>query len=158
MATKADPTAAVLDASAMVAYCCQEAGRDAAVRQYLDGAAAAKRPIYSPGAIVSESLFVFCKKRATGELDADGHAAAGRALATAMRLVFPPPDGEGSLVEPAAKFAAGYTCTKTTDSLYLSLAEQLAARGEVVEVVTFDEDQAKRADRLPGITGRCLTT
>lgn len=73
-----------------------------------------------------------------------------------MKGVEPPPGGDRSLVAPAAKLAAGYACTKTTDSIYLALAEQLAGRGEVVEVVTFDDGLAKRADRLPGVAGRLL--
>lgn len=158
MASPTDPTAAVLDASAAVAYCASEAGRDVVVRQYLADCGSARRPVSAPGAIVSECLYVFCKKRERGELDPAGHTAAVAALDALMTTLDPPIGGEGRLVLPAARLVAGYACPKTTDSIYLALAEQLAARGEVVKVVTFDDGQAKRADRLPGVTGRCLTT
>ena len=156
MATPSDPTAAVLDASAMVAWCAREAGRDAVVERFFDAAAAASKPVYAPGAIVSECLYVFCKKLAAGQLDAASHALAVRRLDEAMLLVSPPPDGDRSLVIRANRLAAGYACPKSTDSVYLALAEALAAGGEVVEVVTFDEGQAKRADRIDGVVGRYL--
>lgn len=106
--------------------------------------------------IVGECLYVFCRKLALGELTPATYATAVTDLEDLIRGVRPPPGGEHSLVASAARLGGGLTCTKSNDSLYLALAEQLVARGEVVEVVTFDDDQARRADRLTGVAGRRL--
>lgn len=156
MTSPADPTAAVLDASAAVALCAREPGREAVVRNYMAEAGVAGRKVHAPGVIVSEALHVFCKKFGRGELTSAGHAVAVADLENLARNLLPPPGGEHSLVGPAARLNAGYTCGKSNDSLYLALAEQLVAAGDVVEVVTFDDDQARRAGRLTGVTGRRL--
>lgn len=156
MATPLDPTVAVLDASAAVALCSHEPGRFDVVRSHLAGNEAAGRRTYAPGLIVGEALHVLCKKLARGELDATGHTDAVTAFVKLMAAVLPPPNGDAGLIDPAARLGAGYTCNKSNDSVYLALAEQLVAGGAVVEVVTFDDDQAKRAERLAGVTGRRL--
>lgn len=158
MASPTDPTAAVVDASAAVAYCAREANRYAAIEQYLDAGEVSKLRLYAPGLLVGECLHVFCKKEQRGEIDAAGHAAAVVALDELMKSLNPPAGGDGALVLPAARLSAGYTCSKSNDSVYLALAEQLAADGEVVQVVTFDDDQARRAGRITGVTGRLLPT
>ncbi|MBX9581971.1 MAG: PIN domain-containing protein [Gemmataceae bacterium] len=156
MATPSNPTAAVLDASAAVAYAAREPGRFGHVASHLAANNATGRDSYAPGLIVGETLHVLCKKLARGELDATTHAAAVVDLIDLMNGVRPPPGGEAGLIAPAARLGGGYTCAKSNDSLYLALAERLVAAGEVVEVVTFDDDQAKWAERLPGVTGRRL--
>lgn len=156
MAISTDPTVAVLDASVAVAIAAPEPGRDAAAQRFLDEYEAAGRTIYAPGVIVNESLYVLCKKAARGELDATNHALAVGRLERLLAGVEPPPGGDRSLVAPTARLTAGLTCNKTNDSIYLALAEQLAGRGEEVEVVTFDDNLARRADRLPGVAGRLL--
>lgn len=72
-----------------------------------------------------------------------------------MKSLNPPAGGDGALVLPAARLSAGYTCSKSNDSVYLALAEQLAADGEVVEVVTFDDDQARRVASPASWVGCC---
>ena len=156
MTSPTDPTAAVLDASAAVALCSREPSRDAVVRNYVAEAGVAGRKVYAPGAITGEALHVLCKKLARGELGPAAHALAVADLEGLARNLLPPPGGEHSLIAPAVRLSAGYTCDKSNDSLYLALAEDLAGRGEVVEVVTFDDDQARRAGRLTGVTGRRL--
>lgn len=153
MATSSSPTVAVLDASAAVAYAAREPGRFGHLTTDLATNEAAGRPSYAPGLIVGEALYVLCKKLARGQLDATTHAAAVSDLVDLMQGVRQPPGGDVGLIAPAARLAAGYTCAKSNDSVYLALAEQLVAAGEVVEVVTFDDDQAKRADRLPDVVG-----
>ena len=153
MATASDPTVVVLDASAAVAYAAKEPGRFGHIASHLAANRAAARDLFAPGLIVGESLYVLCKKLAKGQFDATAHTAAVAALVKLMAGVRPPPGGDASLIAPAARLAAGYTCAKSNDFVYLALAEQLVAAGEVVEVVTFDDDQAKRADRLPGVVG-----
>lgn len=156
VATTSSPTAAVIDASAVVALCSAEPGRDAVVRDFLDEAAAAPRPVHAPGLIGGECPHVLCKRRERGDLDAAGYTTAVAALDRTLRLLLPPPGGDTGLALPAERLAAGYTCNKVNDSFYLALAEQLATAGAGVEVATFDDDQAKRADRRPGVCGRRL--
>ena len=156
MATSTDPTVAVLDASVAVALSAPEPGRDAAAQRLLDEYEAAGRTVYAPGVIVNESLYVLCKKLGRGELDATNHALAVGRLERLLAGVEPPPNGDRGLVAPTARLASGLTCNKTNDSIYLALAEQLANRGEEVEVVTFDAGLVRRADRLPGVAGRLL--
>lgn len=95
--------------------------------------------------MISEVLYVLCTKRQAAALTDAEHADAISDFITLMGGVEPPPLGEVSLISRAEAIRLNYGCSRSSDSIYLALAEQLAEERKV-EVVTFDagyENQAK---------------
>jgi predicted nucleic acid-binding protein len=54
-----------------------------------------------------------------------------------MTIIQPPPNGETSLIKRAEEIRNGYGCSRTSDGLYLALAEELTAI-RPTEFLTFD--------------------
>ena len=54
------------------------------------------------------------------------------------------PIGDSSLLTRAEQICQGYGCSRSADTFYIALAEQLAHQG-TTELITFDVDQSKMA-------------
>ena len=150
-------SAVVPDASVLVSIVAKEAYSYpvtvAQMRQYAqDGWL-----VYAPGVIVSEALFALCRKLQNSILTAAQHARAVQRLARATAGVLPPPMGEAALIERAEQIRGSYGCSRSADSLYIALAEQLAQTRQT-EFVTLDMAiPAWAASAAPTVTVRLLT-
>ncbi len=152
------PPAVTLDASFIISYCAKEPKRYAKAQAEIVRYAKDGWEFFAPGVAVSESLFVFCRKLQGGSLTSVEHIQAVQIFARLMRAVRPPPGGESSLIARADQIRSTYGCSRSADSIYLALAEQLATIG-AAELVTFDtkiEAQAKK--NSPAVKVNCLPT
>lgn len=141
-----NPPAVTLDASFIIGYCAKEPAKFAKAQAELARYARDGWTFFAPGVAVSETLFVFCRKLGDGSLTALEHTQAVRSFEALMRAVQPPPGGEFALIGRAEQIRSTYGCSRSADSIYLALTEQLTAQGPS-EIVTFDsglENQAKK--------------
>jgi len=134
----------VLDASVVIAFCAKEPVGYPKAKAELERYANDGWNFFAPGVLISEALFVFCKKLAVGSLSPTEHMQAVQSLFALMNGVLPPPKGEASLIPRAEEIRAGYHCKHSSDGIYLALAEELAKTG-TAEIVTFDVDMEKQA-------------
>jgi predicted nucleic acid-binding protein len=136
--TTTSPASVVIDANVVIAICAKEpdkvANAEAKIKEY----AGKGCRFYAPGVIVSECLFVFCKKVKASVLTQAEHSNALQAFIKLMNIVNPPPLGDKALIKRADEIRGGLTCKRTTDAIYLALAEELG-RADATEVVTFDD-------------------
>ena len=152
------PGYVVVDASALTALCAREPGRYPIIRLELERHAEAGDAFFAPHTIVSEVLYALCRKLANGELGPTEYEQAILGLHNQMRLILPPPGGEPSLVTRAVEIRAGYGCSRSADSLYIALAEELTRRGSTV-LLTFDRELPNQAARnAPSVTVNVLTS
>jgi predicted nucleic acid-binding protein len=150
------PTLIAVDANFIIGFCAREPDKHAIARAELARFATDGAQVYAPGVLVSESLFVLCKKLERGDLNATEYAAAVRSLAALMRAIEPPPNGEASLITRAEQIRHGRSCLRTTDAIYIALAEELARIG-TAELVTFDHGLRSQANaEAPTVTVRLL--
>ncbi len=131
------PGAVVIDSNVLISICSKESSRVTA-DQALADYAAKQWPFYAPGVIVSEVLFVLCRKRSDGSLSAAEYDEGIEILKDQLTVILPPPRGDASLVQRAREIQSGYSCLHSADCLYVALAEELAASG-AAEFVTFDK-------------------
>ena len=148
--------AVVVDANIGIAMCTNEPGAanaSTAVNQYVSQ----RFEFYAPGAILAETLYVLCGKLQDGILTAAEHMQAIQDFALFMRLVRSPPHGEGSLVLRAEAVRGTYTCRRSSDGIYIALAEELAA-SRPTTLLTFDEKMGKQTAReAPSVTVHLVT-
>jgi len=136
----------VLDASFVIAYCSKEPDTYTKADAKLSTDYASGVTFFAPGALIQECLYVFCKKAFNGQLNPADHAIAVDNLIVFLQAIKPPPSGDFSLTGRSEQIRKSYACSRTADSIYLALTEQLAATGPA-EIVTFDaqlENQAKK--------------
>jgi len=111
---------------------------------------------FAPSVIVSESLYVLCKKVERSKLTAEEHVSAIDELLVFLLPVLTSSRGEVSLLKRADEIRGTYSCRRSADGLYIALAEQLSPIYETV-LLTFDEDMPKQAARhAPTVTVRLL--
>jgi len=136
--------AVVIDANVLIAICARQREKlsqaEAAVKEY-----ASKRWLfYAPGVAVGEVLYVLCRKLLNGYLTPLKYEEAVQNFQDQMTAVLPPPCGDASFIARADEIRNGYGCSRSVDSLYIPLAEELG-RSATVRLMTFDQDLEKQA-------------
>lgn len=138
--------AVVLDANAAISITAKETAREAnaktALAQYLNSGYL----IFAPGVIVSETLYALRNQLMNGLLTPSDHGQAVLDFDMLMKNVFPPPNGDVSLILRADQICAGYGASRSADSLYIALAEELVQICPTY-LLTFDRDLPKQAAR-----------
>ena len=94
--------------------------------------------------IVSECLYVLCRKLENREINEGEHRSAILALVAFIAAIDPPPTGDRTLVRRAEEIRGVRSCRHSADGIYLALAEELATK-TITEVVTFDNGMKSRA-------------
>ena len=108
--------------------------------------------------MLGEVLYILCGKLQNGLLDATAHQEAIESLRDQMSAILPPPNGEVALVMRAEEIRSGYGCSRSSDGLYIALAEALTSTGPV-ELLTFDTGIVNQAARnAPTVTVNLLST
>ena len=92
------PKLVVIDADVLIGICAKEPDKHPIATAELATYAASGSKVYAPGVIVSEALFVLCKKLQKGDLNQADHDAAVRSLCVIMNVVSPPPNGDAALI------------------------------------------------------------
>jgi predicted nucleic acid-binding protein len=149
--------AVVVDANVAVALSAKEAGRHTNATAELRLYTARGYELYAPGVIIPETLYALCGKLQNGVLSITQHALAVADFNLFMQGALPPPAGDASLITRAHTISAGYGCSRSADSLYIALAEELGAMRPVV-LLTFDSELPKQAARnAPTVSVHLLT-
>lgn len=129
--------AVVIDANILIAICSKEP-TEASARAELANYTNKNWAFYAPSVILSEVLFVLCKKAQNGIIDAATYKKAVEDFTDIMFAVFPPPKGDMALLVRAEQIRSGYSCLHSGDGFYLALTEELAQNSHA-EFLTFDQ-------------------
>ncbi len=129
--------AVVIDASVLVSICAKEPSCQTA-EDALDDYAAKNWAFYAPGAILTESLFILCRKQQDGSLTEAEHAEAVKTFNDYMQGIRPSPQGDIRFILRNEEIRKGYSCLHSADAFYLALAEAMAKSGPA-EFLTFDK-------------------
>jgi predicted nucleic acid-binding protein len=138
--------AVVVDANVLIAICANETDRSTKATAALSDYAQRGWQFYAPGVVTGEVLFVLCGKLQSGSLTSVEHAVAVRTFEAQMKSILQPPGGEVALIVRAEDLRSGYGCSRSADSIYLALAEELAA-SMGADLLTFDRDLEKQAPK-----------
>ena len=88
--------------------------------------------------MVAEVIFVLCQKLADGSLTQPEYEKAIDVFGDYLKGIELSPNGEDSLLKRAVEIRQGYGCSRSSDGLYLALAEELAKTYDT-EIATFDK-------------------
>ncbi len=131
------PFAVVIDANILIAICSKEQQTYQTAKDAFDEYARQGAEFFAPNVIVAEVLFVLCRKLDAGILTAAEHEKAVEFFQDYLTIISLSPDGEAALVKRAEEIRSGYGCSRTSDGLYIALAEELA-KNRPTEFLTFD--------------------
>jgi predicted nucleic acid-binding protein len=145
----------VVDASILVSMASNEAGThllaEAAFNHYSQNG----WEFFAPNVIVSEVLFALCQKLISGVLTRTEYEQAIDKFLLLMQNISTETDDQ-SLVKRAVEIWETYGCSRSSDSLYLALAEDLA-KSRTVELLTFDKGIINQAAKnAPTVTIKVL--
>jgi predicted nucleic acid-binding protein len=130
--------AVVPDANVLIALCAKEKDKlqtsETAFNQYTKQG----YEFFAPNVLVAEVIFVLCQKLADGSLTQPEYDNAIDIFGDYLKGIELSPNGEASLLKRAVEIREGYGCSRSSDGLYLALAEELAAAYDT-EIVTFDK-------------------
>ena len=129
--------AVVIDANILVSICSKEPTCRTA-EDALDDYAAKNWAFYAPGAILTEVLFVLCKKLQDGILTEAEHEQAVKTFSDYMQGIRPSPEGDIRFIHRNEEIRKGYSCLHSADAFYIALTEDLAKSGPA-EFLTFDK-------------------
>jgi predicted nucleic acid-binding protein len=130
------PDAVIIDANVLVSICSKEQGTYPIAFSAFDSYAHAGWEFFAPNVIVAEVMFALCVKFKSGALTQIEYDQSIGSFADLMQVVSAP-DNESALIKRAVEIRGSYVCKRTSDSLYIAFAEELA-RSRVVEILTFD--------------------
>ena len=94
--------------------------------------------------LVAEVIFVLCNKFADGSLNQVEYEKSIKAFEYYLNFISLSPNGEASLLKRAVEVRGGYGCSRSSDGLYIALAEELLMTYDT-EIVTFDKGFVNQA-------------
>lgn len=130
--------AVVPDANVLIALCARENDKLRTAETALDDYTNQGYEFFAPSVLVAEVIFVLCQKLADGSLTKLQYEKAIKAFEYYLNFISLSPNGEASLLKRAVEIREGYGCSRSSDGLYLALAEELAKIYDT-EIVTFDK-------------------
>lgn len=134
---KTNAGAVVIDANVLVSICANEPSHQTA-KDALADYTAKGWDFYAPGAILSEVLFILCKKLQAGLLTEAEHQQAIKVFDRLMQGIHPSPQGDIRFILRNEEIRQGYSCLHSADAFYIALAEELA-QSCPAEFLTFDK-------------------
>lgn len=130
--------AVVTDANILIAICSKEQLTYQIAKDAFDEYARQGAKFFAPNVIVAEVLFVLCQKLDKGILTEAEHEKAIEFFQDYLTIIsLSPGGGESALIKRAEEIRTGYGCSRTSDGLYIALAEELA-KNRPTEFLTFD--------------------
>ena len=137
--------AVILDATIAVSICSKEKNTYDRTNTEVTRCLGLGHEFFAPGVIVSETLFVLCRMLENEHtLTSEDHAMAIADFHTLFGFLSPPPQGEISLILRSHEIRGNYTCYRSSDSIYIALAEQLTLTRPTT-LLTLDEGMKKQA-------------
>ena len=135
--------AAVIDASILVSISSKEAATYLIAENAFDTYAKSGWEFFAPNVVVGEVMFALCHKLAAGVLTEAEHEKAVESFLNLMKHISTP-DDETDLVKRAVEIQSNYGCSRSSDGLYIALAEDLA-NTRTAELLTFDKGMINQA-------------
>ncbi|MGI8640657.1 MAG: type II toxin-antitoxin system VapC family toxin [Pyrinomonadaceae bacterium] len=134
---------AVIDASILVSIASKEAATYLIAENAFDTYAKNGWEFFAPNVVVGEVIFALCQKFTAEVLT---EAEYEKAVATFLDLMknITTPNDEMALVKRAVEIRQSYGCSRSSDGLYIALAEDLA-KTRTVELLTFDKGMINQA-------------
>lgn len=128
--------AVIVDANILISLCSKEQDTypiaDAAFSTYAQNG----WEFFAPNVVVAEVLFALCVKSQSGALTQAEYEQAIDFFIDLMHVISTP-ERESALIQRAVEIRGSYVCKRTSDSLYVALAEDLG-KTRVVELLSFD--------------------
>jgi predicted nucleic acid-binding protein len=135
--TQSKAGAVVIDANILISICSKEPTNQTA-EDALNDYALKNWAFYAPGAVLTEVLFVLCRKRQDGLLTEAEHEEAVKTFNDYMKGIRPSSQGDIRFILRAEEIRKGYSCLHSSDCFYLALCEEFALSGPA-EFLTFDK-------------------
>ena len=155
MTPTSNTDAVVVDASILVSMASNEIGThliaEAAFNYYSQNG----WEFFAPNVVVSEVLFALCQKLASGVLTLTEYEQAIEKFLILIQNISTETDDQ-SLIKRAIEIRETYGCSRSSDGLYIALAEDLA-KTRTVELLTFDKGMINQATKnAPTVTIKVL--
>jgi predicted nucleic acid-binding protein len=122
------------DANILIALCAKEP-KQSKVEKALKTYANDGWEFYAPNIIVAEVLYILCQKHQAGTLNDKTYKEAIDNFQDQMKAIITISDA--TLIQQSFEIQQSYGCSRSADSIYIALAENLA-KSHTVETVTFD--------------------
>src|SRR5262245_61859271 len=135
--TPSNPGAVVIDSNILISICSREPSHQTAKDALADYTAKGWL-FYAPGAILTEVLFILCRKLHDGLLTEAEHRKEVEAFNNYMKMIQPSPQGDIHFILRTEEIRKGYSCLHSADGFFLALTEELAQSGPA-EFLTFDK-------------------
>ncbi|MCC6328311.1 MAG: type II toxin-antitoxin system VapC family toxin [Acidobacteria bacterium] len=149
------PGIVVVDASVIVSIVSKETSTHVATEEILNRYTIDGAEFFAPNVVISEVLFALCQKAANGILSEAGHQKAVNAFQDILAGISLAND-EAGLISRAIEIRASYGCSRSSDSLYIALAERLAGNNSV-EIFTLDAGMTNQAAKnAPSVVVRSI--
>lgn len=150
------PNAVVIDANVLVSICSKETGTYPIADPAFNAYAQNGWEFFAPSVVIAEVLFALCVKLQSSALSQTEYDQAVDFFGDFMQFILTP-DDEAALIKRAVEIRGSYVCKRTSDSLYIAFAEELA-KTRVVEIVTFDDGMKNQiANYAPTVNLNLLT-
>ena len=153
MTPTSNPNVLIIDASLMISVCSKEPTA-AAVESALENYALNGWEFFAPNIIVAEVLYILCQKLQNGLLTPKSYDEAIKNFQDQMKSIETPNDAQ--FIKRAKEIRETYGCSRSSDSIYIALAENLA-KTRTVELLTFDKGMINQAAKnAPTVTVKVL--
>ncbi|HLA94618.1 MAG TPA: type II toxin-antitoxin system VapC family toxin [Pyrinomonadaceae bacterium] len=145
--------ALILDANIIIAVCSKEPTA-LLIESTLENYSTDGWEFFAPGIIVAEVLYILCQKLQNDLLTPQSYAEAVDNFQDQMKVTQTSDDS--LIIERAKEIQSGYGCSRSADSIYIALAEDLA-KTRTVELLTFDRGMVNQAAKnAPTVTIKVL--
>ncbi len=138
MTPTTNPPAIVIDSNVLIGICAKEKDKhqtaETAVEDYLTKG----YEFFAPNVIVSEVIFVLCQKLSNGLLIQTEYDKAIESFKNYLSFIIFTPNGKADLVDRAIETIRGYGCSRSSDGLYIALAEEVSKNYDT-KLLTFDK-------------------
>ena len=141
MTPMSNPNALVTDANILISICSKEptaANAETVFENYAKNG----WEFFAPNIIIAEVLYILCQKLQNNLLTPKSYDEAIENFQDQMNIIQTPRDAQ--FIERAKEIQNGYGCSRSADSIYIALAEDLA-KTRTVELLTFDRGMINQA-------------
>ncbi len=148
-----NPNALITDANIIISVCSKEPTATIA-KSALESYAKNGWEFFAPNIIVAEVLYILCQKLQNGLLTPKTYDEAIENFQDQMKVTRTPSDAQ--FIKRAKEIQNGYGCSRSADSIYITLAEDLA-KNRTIELLTFDKGMTNQAAKnAPTVTVKVL--
>ncbi len=148
--------AVVIDANIIISISSKEAKTFRIAENAFNKYAADGCEFFAPSIIVAEGMFALCNKLKDGILTQNTHDKAVESFTDYMKIIETPSD-ESSLIKRAVEIRGTYGCSRSSDGIYIALAEELS-QNRTTEPLTFGKGmQNQIVSHAPTVNLNLLT-